>query len=129
IMMPGSHDAGMSETAHCDVLDVITVAGWVKTQTLSIGGQLVAGSRYFDIRVDHDHDELVTYHRSGDLGCNGQTLKAVLDETVAFLKENDQEIAILRISHIRARTADTTKRLISELLNDPDYAKAMYRNQ
>jgi hypothetical protein len=129
IMMPGSHDAGMSETEHCDVLDLITVAGWVKTQRLSIGGQLVAGSRYFDIRVDYDHDELVTYHRSGDLGCNGQTLNAVLDETLAFLTENERETAILKISHIRQRRPDTTKRLISELLSKPEYAGAMYRNQ
>jgi 1-phosphatidylinositol phosphodiesterase len=100
LVMPGSHDAGMSETHHCNLTSK-AATGLVLTQSLSVGGQLAAGSRYFDIRVDYDHRELVTYHRTGQTGCNGQTLKAVFAETVEFLKANKTETAILKISHIR----------------------------
>ena len=128
LMMPGSHDAGMSETHHCDLLSKIGT-GYVKTQGGSVGDQLVNGSRYFDIRVDYDHDELVTYHRSGKFGCNGQDLKDVLDETVAFLKAHSTETAIIKISHIRNDRGDRAniKAKINKLLTN-SYSSAMYSN-
>ena len=94
IMMPGSHDAGMSELSHCSVgaNDSNT-----QTQQLDIYGQLEAGSRYFDIRVDYDHDELTTYHRTGMLGCNGQLLSAVLDQATSFLDSQPIETLIFKV--------------------------------
>jgi len=78
IIMPGSHDAGMSETGHCTGGPIIIP--WVKTQDQSIASQLDSGSRYFDIRVDYDHNELVTYHRNDKgTGCNGQSFASVSD--------------------------------------------------
>lgn len=117
VMMPGSHDAGMSECSHC--FPALLSSPWTQTQALSVGRQLEAGARYFDIRVDYDHNELVTYHRSGGNGCNGQNLKAVLDETVNFLKRNPSETAVLKVSHIRdfkGHDPVDTKRRINELL-------------
>jgi hypothetical protein len=130
ITMPGSHDAGMWETEHCDAADAASGAAYVQTQILSVGGQLVAGSRYFDIRVDYychrDHCELVTYHRSGGFGCNGQSLRSVLDETLGFLRENGGETAILKFSHIR-KDESKTKQLIDDLMSEPKYATVMYK--
>ena len=127
LMMPGSHDAGMSETHHCTIP---FSSGYVQTQGESVGGQLVSGSRYFDVRVDYDHGELVTYHRTNSgIGCNGQDLQAVLDETVAFLQTHSSETAIIKISHIRSDRNDQAniKRRINELLS-ARYAGTMYTN-
>lgn len=99
IMMPGSHDAGMSELHHC--APPIGAGGSTKTQGGSVGQQLVDGSRYFDIRVDYDYDTLVTYHRTDGWGCNGQDLKVVLDQAQAFVVAHPTETAILKFSHIR----------------------------
>lgn len=108
VMMPGTHDAGMSETHHCHVLAGMET-GYVRTQSLPVFGQLMGGSRYFDVRVDYDHDQLVTYHRTGKIGCNGQPLKDVFNETVDFLKKYKSETAILKISHIREDRGDKEK--------------------
>ncbi len=127
IMMPGSHDAGMSELHHC--APPIVGDSYVKTQGGSVGDQLVYGSRYFDIRVDYDYSTLVSYHRSGQWGCNGQDLKAVLDQAQAFLKAHPTETAILKFSHIRnynGHDPAVTKQKINDLLND--YSAAMYTN-
>ncbi|WP_109831591.1 PI-PLC domain-containing protein [Reichenbachiella versicolor] len=101
IIMPGSHDAGMSVLHHCDIGSKMN-KGMVQTQELKIADQLKVGSRYFDIRVDYDHKKLVTYHRTGNLGCNGQSLEQVMNESVAFLQEQKTETFILKFSHIRS---------------------------
>ncbi|MET0393169.1 MAG: hypothetical protein ABW019_08495 [Chitinophagaceae bacterium] len=129
IMMPGSHDAGMSELNHC-----APFAGadrFTQTQSGSIGQQLVNGSRYFDIRVDYDYNTLVTYHRNKDgWGCNGQDLKAVLDQTGVFLQAHPTETAIFRFAHIRGDSGHDqkiTKQKIAELLDSPAYSTVIYK--
>lgn len=128
LMMPASHDAGMSQLHHCNPF--IGSEPYTKTQSESIGSQLSSGSRYFDIRVDYDYNELVTYHRTGAHGCNGQNLASVFDEARAFLKENSQEVAIFRISHIRDygedHKSDDTKERINSFINE--YADIIYTN-
>lgn len=127
IMMPGSHDAGMSELHHC--APPIGIDGYTKTQSGSIGQQLVDGSRYFDIRVDFDYDALVTYHRTGAGGCNGQDLIAALDQARAFLVAHPTETAILKFSHIRdydGHDPAATKQKINALLNN--YDAVIYKN-
>lgn len=127
IMMPGSHDAGMSELHHC--APPVVGDGYTQTQSGSIGQQLQDGSRYFDIRVDYDYNKLVTYHRTDGWGCNGQDLQQVLDQARSFLTAHPSETAIFKFSHIRSyedhKPADT-KRRINELLNS--YQAIMYSN-
>lgn len=122
IVMPGSHDAGMSQTDHCDLGSQLN-KGIVQTQVLDIGQQLTAGSRYFDIRVDYDHKELVTYHRTGNLGCNGQSLAAVLDQALDFIQLNPSETFILKFSHIRSNRNNEReiKERIDQFLSDIRY--------
>lgn len=126
LMMPASHDAGMSQVRHCMPLLFSETAS--KTQSLSIGEQLDAGSRYFDIRVDYDHGELVTYHRSGALGCNGQSLKSVFAEAQTFLQENCDEVAIFKMSHIREYGDDHKPAEIKDKINSfiNGYANVIY---
>ncbi|MET0393157.1 MAG: hypothetical protein ABW019_08435 [Chitinophagaceae bacterium] len=127
IMMPGSHDAGMSELHHC--APAIGIGGYTQTQSGSIAQQLADGSRYFDIRVDYDYGELVTYHRAGPAGCNGQALLTVLDQARDFLLAHPTETAILKFSHIRSAwghdPADIKQR-INVLLDN--YNNVMYTN-
>lgn len=122
LMIPGSHDAGMSETNHCDAGSKMN-KGMVQTQELNIKGQLEAGSRYFDIRVDYDHNELVTYHRTGNAGCNGQPLRAVLDQSVEFIQSHGSETFILKFSHIRSNRHEDRqiKDRIDQFLADIKY--------
>ena len=128
IMMPGSHDAGMSELHHC--APPIGACGKTQTQSLSVGKQLEAGARYFDIRVDYDYKRLVTYHRTDGWGCNGQDLAPILDQLRDFLKAHPRETAILKFSHIRdygsSHKPAETKRLINDLLNA--YPGLLYTN-
>lgn len=128
IMMPGSHDAGMSKLQHCSDGSGAIIGPFTKTQSKSVGEQLLNGSRYFDIRVDYDHSALVTYHRTGGNGCSGQYLKDVLDETVAFLNAHSHEIPILKFSHIRdykGHKKQDTGKLICEMLES--YSKHIYK--
>ncbi len=122
IIMPGSHDAGMSQLDHCDIGSSMN-KGMVKTQDNNIGKQLEAGSRYFDIRVDYDHNNLVTYHRSGDLGCNGQPLESVLDQSIDFIKSYQSETFILKFSHIRSNRGKSSdiKQRIDTLVSQAKY--------
>jgi 1-phosphatidylinositol phosphodiesterase len=130
IIMPGSHDAGMSETHNCN--PPVGAGSYAKTQAKSIGEQLADGSRYFDIRIDCDDDALVTYHRGfGYFGCNGQDLIDILVETQAFLKANASETAILKFSHIRdflGHDPAKTKEQINTRLTEYVDSNLLYRN-
>jgi len=131
IMMPGSHDAGMSELHHCSPIGG-GAHGLAKTQSLDIGQQLANGSRYFDIRVDYDHDVLVTYHRTGPSGCNGQNLEIVLDQARTFLELHPKETAIFKFSHIRSyigHDPHETKARITELLGRDKYKEFIFKNE
>ena len=119
IMIPGSHDSGMSILKHCTMRKII--AGYTQTQRLSFLKQLQTGTRYFDIRIDYDHGELVTYHRNdGALGCNGQSLISILEEMKSFLISHPTEFLILKFSHIRnygkSHNPTNTKRIIENTI-------------
>jgi hypothetical protein len=101
LVMPGSHDAGMSVVSGCTgALNFGANACNTQTQTLSIGDQLAAGSRYFDIRPVLQGGTFVTGHfnTSPFLGCNGQGLTQVLDEAKNFVR-SAPDMAILKFSH------------------------------
>lgn len=127
LVMPGSHDTGMSQLSHC--APPVGTEPYTKTQSGSMEDQLVSGARYFDIRVDYDYDELVTYHRTDGWGCNGLSLTDVLEQTKAFLTAHTTETAILKFSHIRdydRHDPASTKQRINDLLNT--YSGLLYTN-
>lgn len=103
IVLPGSHDAGMSE-AH-NVLPVIgksKVVQLTQTQDLSIYDQLIAGSRYFDLRINLSlqSQKLVTFHRnSHHFGMDGQSLSKIFDQLRQFLQSTTTETCIVKFSH------------------------------
>lgn len=122
IMMPGSHDAGMSEIHHADVAASTNLQA-VITQKYSIYEQLMCGCRYFDIRVDYDHDELVSYHRTSFCGANGQRISDILLQTSDFLATYKTEFVILKMSQFRDYLdhdpGETAEKLIEMIEKNP----------
>jgi hypothetical protein len=96
LFIPGSHDAGMY-TGGFSTLG--------KTQELSIYGQLAAGQRYFDLRVEWNDPVFHTHHN----GINGPLLSDVLQQIANFCNEQ-KELVILDFSHFShfGETTDST---------------------
>lgn len=103
ICMPGSHDAGMGR------FNPGTVgAHFANTQTqyLDFKGQLMAGSRYFDLRPVLSNGKWVAGHYSGLkvgdddvwVGGNGQSVDDIIKQVNDFTAEF-QELVIINLSH------------------------------
>ncbi len=106
IVIPGSHDAGMS---------VLTATGGSQkgtinkcntlTQSLSIEKQMKAGIRMFDLRPGVLKDTLYLKHSSSDCmedaigGGYGEKLLPVLAASKNFLQQNPSEFLIFSFSH------------------------------
>lgn len=89
IVMPATHDAGMSEGG-------LSTLG--KTQDRDILGQLEGGVRYFDLRPEYDDNDYYTYHNFSDI--KGQKIDDVLDDVYTFMSEKQtNELVILKFSH------------------------------
>jgi 1-phosphatidylinositol phosphodiesterase len=126
IIMPGSHDAGMSVVQGKRAVGF----GWavpdasIITQDLDIAGQLNAGTRFFDIRVYNwgkIHGELYTGHFAeakkgkATAGGYGQKLDEVLTQVKGFLDTNDSETVILKFSHM---THTNAKKVMEKVNTD-----------
>lgn len=105
IIMPGSHDAGMSSARECSTFGK---AGNTQTQRLPMIGQLIAGARYFDLRpIARTKKGVVTYqtgHFTDSLkyqGCFGETLDEICDAIKQFasVASREHELIILKFSH------------------------------
>jgi hypothetical protein len=99
ICMPGSHDAGMS------VFKPGTFgANFANTQTqyLDFYHQLMAGSRFFDLRPVISKGQWVAGHYSSIegvwLGGNGQSIREIMQQINDFTKEH-KELVIINLSH------------------------------
>lgn len=112
IVIPGSHDAGMSalngtggkqagSINNCNTL----------TQKLNIGKQLNAGIRMFDLRVGSFKNQIYTKHSSSDCmaeamgGGYGERFADILDSVKTFLNEHKKEFIILTFSHFCPKEA------------------------
>ncbi len=113
ITLPGSHNAGMGITHSCAPGEMAVPPSQNHAQR--VAGQLRSGARYLEVRVDYDKGQLVTYHRTGKLGCSGEYIASVLDSLETFLAQNPTETVLVKLSHIRSNSL-TTKRLLDERL-------------
>jgi len=112
IVIPGSHDAGMSilngtgGTQGSSINPCNTL-----TQTQNIGKQLNSGIRMFDLRVGSFKNSIYTKHSSSDCmadavgGGYGERFKDILDSVKAFLDRNKKEFIILTFSHFCPKEA------------------------
>ncbi|KAF1974873.1 PLC-like phosphodiesterase [Bimuria novae-zelandiae CBS 107.79] len=99
ICMPGSHDAGMSE------FDPGTIGAHFsnsQTQYLNFYDQLVAGSRYFDLRPVISGGEWKAGHYSAIediwVGGNGMKLSDIINQVNDFTSKY-KELVIINLSH------------------------------
>lgn len=123
IVIPGSHDAGMS---------VLTATGGQQkgtinacntlTQLISIEEQLMKGIRMFDLRVGKHNQMLYTKHAASDCmedaigGGYGERLKTVALGLKKFLHVNSKEIVLISFSHFCEKEAPL-KELQDSLIN------------
>jgi hypothetical protein len=106
IVIPGSHDAGMSvlSAAGGKNLSIINECNTL-TQVQDIKRQLQSGIRMFDLRLDRYKGELYTKHAPSDCmedavaGGYGEKLSSALLGVKQFLKENNSEFVILSFCH------------------------------
>lgn len=108
ITLPGSHDAGMNAN------DLDTSFGGNEcntvTQTKNIYHQLMAGSRFFDIRPLVREGDPSTKWRTAHVsnvpvvgmeGCEGEKKQQIIDELCSFFDDSihKNELVILKLSH------------------------------
>ena len=112
VVMPGSHDSGMSKLTGA----ILTGATSSNTQTqgLSTYDQLRMGARWFDLRVQTVHQvvpkccdnyEFWTTHISDEraevpIGQSGEHLDEVVDNINKFTSENPGEVIILQFRYL-----------------------------
>ena len=104
--LPGSHDAGTSKD-HID----LTMAGTVSnaaTQTLTIPEQIMAGTRFFDLRLAVHNKQVVAHHTTAGQGAYSTTsVDDVLKDASTFCLNHSTEVVIFRISHTSSSTMAT----------------------
>ncbi|KAK5653252.1 hypothetical protein OQA88_9151 [Cercophora sp. LCS_1] len=109
VVMPGSHDAGMSTIS--SVWAGGAIAANTQNQGLNVHDQLRAGSRYFDMRIANFEDadkpdpRFWAAHVSDPFdrfvkGALGQTLESMVHETNTFMDENPGEVVIWWIQYM-----------------------------
>ena len=109
IIMPGSHDAGMSIEAMAHYPDSYRRYKAGRTQNINVEEQCNAGSRFFDIRMgdvkigDSGKKESRARHQPGFFGFDsitafGEKESEIFNGVRKFLDRNKSEIVLLRIS-------------------------------
>ncbi|SPQ26203.1 526e2c84-53f9-4eb1-aeba-83057cdbfd79 [Thermothielavioides terrestris] len=114
LVMPGTHDAGMSEISN--QIDSIGTEQNTQTQGINIYNQLRAGSRWFDLRIGSVHDVGNAAKNQGfwvmhlndetadiAVGNTGESLDDVVKEINQFTTENPGEIIFLAIRYLVGR--------------------------
>lgn len=135
ITFPASHDAGLSEAPDCyhaiSTVGATVMNGRPDTicQEHDIAGQLMAGSRAFDVRIAMRGGEARTIHAEGGPigksgGGYGQLASTIMQQVDAFLAAHDGEIVIVRVSHTDA----TTGARVAQLVTDHIDATRLYRS-
>ena len=110
VVLPGTHDSAT---------EFVQLAYFSKCQALSIRGQLDAGFRYLDIRLD-DSEEMALMHGfthctvSGWPWAKPLLLESVLSDCYAFLRENPSETVLFCVKH---EHGDETDAVFAERLS------------
>ncbi|MBL0739807.1 hypothetical protein [Chryseolinea lacunae] len=134
IVMPGSHDAGMSVLSGTGGINAGSINECnVLTQTQTIERQLKAGLRMFDLRVGPYKGVLYTKHCSSDCmadamgGGYGEKFSDVLLGLKNFLKENKKEFVVLTLSHFCQKETPTQD--IARFIADALGTDVMFNNR
>ncbi|KAK4227797.1 PI-PLC X domain-containing protein 1 [Podospora fimiseda] len=114
LIMPGTHDAGMSTISN----KIISVGTSYNTQTqgINIYDQLRAGSRWFDLRIASIHPTDNAEQNNGfwilhindelaetAVGNSGESLDDVINEVNRFTRENPGEVIFFTVRYLVGR--------------------------
>ena len=119
VIIPGSHDAGLSSGFQRDLFFASSPAKTV-TQSESVLGQAQRGSRFFDVRIQKIGGELKSFHTAPNplgkvpliknikatrtdtrtLGASGEGFAHILDDLRGFV-QGSTEFIIVRLSHLK----------------------------
>ncbi|KAL4973438.1 PLC-like phosphodiesterase [Aspergillus desertorum] len=109
LVMPGTHDSGMS-TISGKIVSIGSAAN-TQTQGLNIYDQLRVGARWFDLRIMSVHQSDTTDYdfwaahvndETADIpvGNTGESLNDIISEVNRFTSENPGEIIILKLRYL-----------------------------
>ncbi len=101
IVIPGSHDSGTKGM----------LWAW-ETQNYDIYQQLIAGVRYFDIRVHKKGTKYLIFHKLSD----GMAFEPILEKIKLFLSEHSSEVVLLDFQHFKGNSQKEVERLLLEIL-------------
>ena len=100
LTMPGSHDAGMSDTAIDGPWYMEPVpSAYFAAQYGPLIDQLNAGVRYFDLRPRLVDGVMKAWHGQGISNAYGETFSDMFDNAHAFLMDHPREIVFYHIGH------------------------------
>ncbi|KAL3318621.1 hypothetical protein Ciccas_002711 [Cichlidogyrus casuarinus] len=125
VAIPGSHDSfsycinrmcampSEEDESGCFKFIPKVVSNWSKTQMASFEQQLLAGIRYFDLRVRRDsRDNLFYFVHVQYSGL----VRDQLSQMLQFLKNNPEEVIILDFNHIYGFNCDQDYRQFYKLV-------------
>lgn len=93
VIIPASHDSGSYSIAPLSGTDVFAKAA--QTHTVNFRGQLRAGMRYFDLRMNLEKGIPVMAHDF----VNGAPASEAIRQLVKFVKTHPNEVVLVGISH------------------------------
>lgn len=93
VIIPASHDSGAYSIVPLSATDVFAKAA--QTHTVNFRGQLRAGIRYFDLRMNLENGIPVMAHDF----VNGAPASEAIRQLVKFVKSHPNEVVIVGISH------------------------------
>ena len=93
VIIPASHDSGAYSIVPGSIVDVFAKAA--QTHTVNFRGQLRAGIRYFDLRMNLEKNIPVMAHDF----VNGAPASEAMRQLVKFVKSHPNEIVLVGISH------------------------------
>ena len=120
IIIPGSHDAGLA-AEYAQQMTRLSSDAKTVTQSVGVGEQAQAGSRFFDVRVQKIDGAMTSFHTAPNLlgkvplvnkikatktdtrtgGASGQGFDGILTELRQFVVSNPTEFVIVRLSHLK----------------------------
>ncbi len=117
IVIPASHDSGGYSMGPLSGTDIFGKAA--QTHTVNFAGQLRAGIRYFDVRMELENGIPVLSHGI----VKGATAAEAFRSLLKFLKNHPKELVIVEISHTSKKCLSQFDKLpvVKELVNEYKY--------
>lgn len=117
IVIPASHDSGGYSMKPLSGTDIFGKAA--QTHTVNFAGQLKAGIRYFDIRMELENGIPVLSHGP----VRGATAAEAFRPLLKFLESHKNELVIVEISHTSKKCLSQFDKLpvVKELVNKYKY--------